>query len=190
MRRRDRSSVTSSTCPRPSPFPTARSSSSSTDERTCPSSSLRVCSKNRSSSHGGAAGRCASQPTQAATLLAELASVEIQASVRIDTNIAALRAETTATNGDVAIVEGYYSAGDGGGGDFYWDAGSSELENGGTIIEVNTHPATGRWKRRFSGPIHAKWFGVKADCVRVYDGSVSPNSNVLTSVTAGFTSAA
>ncbi len=111
-------------------------------------------------------------------------------SVRIDTNIAALRAETTATNGDVAIVEGYYSAGDGGGGDFYWDAGSSELENGGTIIEVNTHPATGRWKRRFSGPIHAKWFGVKADCVRVYDGSVSPNSNVLTSVTAGFTSAA
>src|SRR5690625_3262025 len=49
---------------------------------------------------------------------------------------------------DEAInVLGYYSQGDGGGGEFYWDNTSTEADNGGTVFKVDGVD-TGRWKRK------------------------------------------
>lgn len=63
-----------------------------------------------------------------------------------------------------ASVAGYYTSGDGGGGIFYWDGASSELNNGGTIIIPDSNPTTGRWKRIFTdNNINVKWFGAKGD---------------------------
>ncbi len=62
-------------------------------------------------------------------------------------------------DGNVVDVDGYYSAGDGGGGQFYWDATSTETDNGGTIIKA-TSVATGRWKRIYTGDVFTDWFGV------------------------------
>lgn len=59
------------------------------------------------------------------------------------------------------FVGGYYEDGDGGGGHFYWDALSTETENGGTILGVGT----GRWKRIVNGKLNIKWFGAKGDGV-------------------------
>ena len=53
-------------------------------------------------------------------------------------------------------VLGYHVRGDGGGGNFYWDPSSNELENGGTVIVPNSSPATGRWKRLVDGNLSAK----------------------------------
>lgn len=77
--------------------------------------------------------------------------------------IAALRLVDGNQNQTVSM-SGYYAAGDGGGGSFYWDAASTEADNGGTIIKV-TAVTTGRWKRIYSGAVDVKWFGAKADGV-------------------------
>jgi len=61
-------------------------------------------------------------------------------------------------------VLGYYTSGDGGGGEFYWDDSSVETDNGGTIIAV-IGVATGRWKRVISGIINVRSFGAKGDGV-------------------------
>jgi hypothetical protein len=50
-----------------------------------------------------------------------------------------------------AQLLGYYAPGDGGGGEFYWDASSSEPDNGGTIITPASNPGAGRWKRLIEG---------------------------------------
>lgn len=66
--------------------------------------------------------------------------------------------------GTNAEVLGYYTAGDGGGGLFYWDSTSTEADNGGTIIQA-TGINTGRWKRAYSGFVNVKWFGANGDGV-------------------------
>jgi hypothetical protein len=66
------------------------------------------------------------------------------------------------SDGDSLEILGYYTAGDGGGGTFYWDATSTATDNGGTIIQA-TGVTTGRWIRAYSGAINVKWFGVKGD---------------------------
>lgn len=71
-------------------------------------------------------------------------------------------ADLKTITGTNAEILGYYTAGDGGGGLFYWDSTSTETDNGGTIIQA-TGVTTGRWKRVFSGFINVKWFGVKGD---------------------------
>lgn len=84
--------------------------------------------------------------------------------------IAALKAQTAASSGQSAFVQGYYAdgtagannAGDGGGGWFYWDSASVAADNGGTVIQA-TAIATGRWLRVYEGPISVKWFGTYAD---------------------------
>jgi hypothetical protein len=75
--------------------------------------------------------------------------------------ISALRSSPGTKPNDVCRVLGYSSPGDGGGGTFYWDAGSSQSDNDGTIISPGT--ATGRWKRLYDGEINVKWFGIKGD---------------------------
>lgn len=64
-------------------------------------------------------------------------------------NVADLKALSTTGlhDRDLAIVEGYYSAGDGGGGNFYWDAASTEPDNGGTVVIPAGYSGAGRWKR-------------------------------------------
>jgi len=73
-------------------------------------------------------------------------------------------AELRLTSGANEAVEllGYYTKGDGGGGTFYWDATSTDTDNGGTIIQA-TGVVDGRWIRNYSGAVNVKWFGAKGD---------------------------
>lgn len=67
----------------------------------------------------------------------------------------------TLTDKQQALVAGYTSPGDGGGGQFYYDAAASDADNGGTIIAPTA--GTGRWKRSHSGAIDVRWFGARGD---------------------------
>ncbi|HEY8957712.1 glycosyl hydrolase family 28-related protein [Chitinophaga sp.] len=72
-----------------------------------------------------------------------------------------LRADATVFNpNDLIHLLGYYSPGDGGGGDFYWDAASTENDNGGSIIK-RTSVATGRFKAILNDVINVKRFGAR-----------------------------
>ncbi len=71
--------------------------------------------------------------------------------------------KTTAGGADkLARVLGYATAGDGGGGDFYWDSTSLDPDNSGTIFSLTTG-GTGRWKRLYSEAINVKWFGAQGN---------------------------
>jgi hypothetical protein len=78
-------------------------------------------------------------------------------------SIASLKAISVSglTNNQEVSVLGYYAAGDGGGGTFYYDSASVEADNGGTVIQPTT--GTGRWKRVYSGALNVRWFGAKGD---------------------------
>lgn len=76
-------------------------------------------------------------------------------------NIAELKTRRGIAGSNVNVL-GYYSSGDGGGGEFYWDNSSIETDNGGTIIKV-TALTTGRWKRIYGEVINVLWFGAKGD---------------------------
>ena len=54
-------------------------------------------------------------------------------------NVAAMTAQTKAslTNGQQALVSGYTTANDGGGGTFFREAGSSTAANGGTVFAAD-----------------------------------------------------
>jgi hypothetical protein len=76
--------------------------------------------------------------------------------------ISELKTQIGNANTRVTVL-GYYSAGDGGGGQFYWDSTSTESDNAGTIIQVSG-VATGRWKRAIEGnTLNVLWFGAKND---------------------------
>lgn len=79
--------------------------------------------------------------------------------------IAALRTTKAQNANDIANVTGYETAADNiGVREYYWDATSTEADNGGTIIQV-TGVVTGRWKMKQEGDINPKWFGAKGDGV-------------------------
>lgn len=61
----------------------------------------------------------------------------------------------------LVIAEGCVTAGDGGGGVFYWVTGTA-TDDGGTIIVPTHQPSGGNgyWKRVYSGNINARWYGV------------------------------
>jgi hypothetical protein len=80
-------------------------------------------------------------------------------------------------NGDCVLVRGYETAGDGGGGLFYFDALSITAANGGTVFALDA--GVGRWKRVFDGAINVKWFNARGD------GSTDDTSAVQASLTAG-----
>lgn len=75
--------------------------------------------------------------------------------------IAELKLRKGVTGSNV-VVSGYYTAGDGGGGQFYWDSTSTATDNGGTIFQV-TSVTTGRWIRNYSSDIDIRCFGAKID---------------------------
>lgn len=67
----------------------------------------------------------------------------------------------------VAIVFGYRTPGDGGGGVFYWDYTDTTTDpDFGTVFNAAIplgsecgSPGPGRWKRIYSGPFNVRWFG-------------------------------
>lgn len=93
---------------------------------------------------------------------------------------------TAATTGNTLFINGYFANGDGGAGEFYWDAmGSKTLHNGGTIIDPNkTFPTNwsdatqrqawftaavggvGIWRRVIGDYISLRWFGAVGDFVQ------------------------
>lgn len=79
---------------------------------------------------------------------------------RVVSSISALRA-LPKTGSPTALVSGYYAAGDGGGGQYCYDAlDTTSADNGGTIIVASDG---GRWKLQQSFAVHVKQFGVKGD---------------------------
>ena len=78
-------------------------------------------------------------------------------------SVATLRSLSVQSQLTFVNVLGYYSEGDGGGGQFWYDSLSSAADNSGTIFLPNSAPALGRWKRLFSGAVNVKWFGVYGD---------------------------
>jgi hypothetical protein len=60
------------------------------------------------------------------------------------------------------VVLGYWYAGDGGGGLFFWDASSDATPDGGTVFAISCHPL-GRWIRLAEGAVSVKWFGARVD---------------------------
>lgn len=98
--------------------------------------------------------------TQANNLALEIQAIGENAinAITFD-NIAQLKLNSNIGRVDVL---GYYTKGDGGGGIFYWDATSTEADNGGTIIQA-TGIATGRWKRADNNMFNVKQFGAKGD---------------------------
>lgn len=75
-------------------------------------------------------------------------------------NVASL-ATASGSNGDTALVAGYTSAGDGGGGTFVLNTSSTATADGGTILTRN---AGGRWLR-VTSRIDVRMFGAKGDGV-------------------------
>lgn len=69
------------------------------------------------------------------------------------------------SNKDVYFVSGYYSSGDGGGGEFYWDSTSTQTDDGGITISLDSG-STGRFKRVWDWPLNVRWFGAKGDGVQ------------------------
>lgn len=74
-------------------------------------------------------------------------------------DLAALKA--LSTRPDPVTLQGYSTPGDGGGGIFYWDAGSSTTPNDGLVVQCTSGPA-GRYKRLYSSAIDPRWFGAVA----------------------------
>ncbi len=67
------------------------------------------------------------------------------------------------TDPECYLVLAYHQAGDGGGGVFYWDAASTDADDGGLILQPTSIPTAGRWKRAYDGPLHIAWWGAAGD---------------------------
>lgn len=76
-------------------------------------------------------------------------------------NVTALRS-TPGTDGDAAVLTGYFEHDDGGGSEVYWDGSSTEDDDNGMVFKVDGI-STGRWKRPDVGFINVKWFGARGD---------------------------
>jgi Pectate lyase superfamily protein len=65
----------------------------------------------------------------------------------------------------VVIAKGCVTAGDKGGGMFYWNPSSTELDNGGTVVDTTCLPVrhSGRWIRIYDGLMDVRWFGARGD---------------------------
>jgi hypothetical protein len=73
---------------------------------------------------------------------------------------------STATGG-TAITSGALTAGDGGGGEWYWDPASTEPDNTGTVIAPAGSTGAGRWKRFKEDAVYLEWFGIQEYPVRI-----------------------
>jgi hypothetical protein len=85
---------------------------------------------------------------------------------RVDT-IADLRGIPVSyiADGDQCTIGCYATAGDGGGGNFRWNASSADADDNGITILPTGHVGNGRWKRVYVGAVNIKWFGAAGDGV-------------------------
>lgn len=92
----------------------------------------------------------------------------------IVTNIADLRALSKLIN-KFAVTKGYYLAGDGGSGNYWYDSlDTTSVDNGGTIIVAADG---GRWKLIYSGSVDILQFGMKRS---LFDApTITLNNTVL-----------
>lgn len=86
--------------------------------------------------------------------------------------IASVRLSKGSANTKVNVL-GYGAINDGGGGQYYWDASSTAIDNGGSVIKV-TAIATGRYILNYKEVINAAQFGVVTG-----DGSESENAQLV-----------
>lgn len=107
---------------------------------------------------------------------------QIRGAIGVESNLAALRARVQLSG--TVNVAGYASASDGGGGDFYWDALSTEADNSVTIIQPNSLPAAGRWKRS-EGRITPQMCGAKGDGVTPDDAALIVGASLINTVSKG-----
>lgn len=68
------------------------------------------------------------------------------------------------TVSSIAVLKGYWTIGDGGGGLFYWST-TAAPDNWGTIINLG-YGNTAGWRRIYEHHLNARWFGV----VSIFDG--------------------
>ena len=68
----------------------------------------------------------------------------------------------TLVSNEKASLLGYYAPGDGGGGDFYWDSGSTLAADSGVVFQVSGI-TTGRWIRLYNGTLNPRFYGAKGD---------------------------
>lgn len=100
-------------------------------------------------------------------------------------SIAELRAITfTPSDGDTIQVTGYYTKGGSGGGQFYWDAASTEADDGGIVIKVASI-TTGRWIRSWESHVDFTWWGAKTDYSDSASEAMQACSDYLTSIGGG-----
>lgn len=76
-------------------------------------------------------------------------------------SVAAMSAQTGMADGALAITYGYYANGDGGHGQYRYDASSVAAVNGGTVI--NAASGIGRWILLGDSIINVRQFGAKGD---------------------------
>ena len=72
-------------------------------------------------------------------------------------SIVALRALPGGSTRSIAILTGYTTAGDGGGGVFVWST-TAAPDDGGTVFNASAGNTAG-WRRVFSGALNVRWFG-------------------------------
>ncbi len=80
-------------------------------------------------------------------------------------------------NYDYVVTESRMLQGDGGGGDWDWNSDTDATDDGVFVVAPNSLPTTGRWIRRFNGPVNAAWGGV-------LDNAQSINANLTALMTA------
>jgi len=92
--------------------------------------------------------------------------------------MAALRNISNASNGDYAVLAGYYGSGDGGGGDFIWSSSNSENDNGGTVIKPTSTVGNGRWLRVYDGILNVFYFGAIPNGSRIVTTQIQSALNL------------
>ena len=111
------------------------------------------------------AASTAQSQAELATSSAQSAISQLDVAVRRYSSVSDLRGVVGSTVFIAAITLGYATAGDDGGGNWRWDAASTETDNNGTVIKPTAiaSNAAGRWLRVTTTPVDPKWFGAKGD---------------------------
>jgi hypothetical protein len=107
----------------------------------------------------------------------------VAANVASIANVTSLRA-TVGTAGALAVLTGYSTAGDGGGGLFCWSTTALQ-DDGGTIFNSAAGNTAG-WRRMYSGGLDVRWFGARGDTNQPQDQAIqlainaaySPDPNI------------
>ena len=76
--------------------------------------------------------------------------VRVSAAITAITSVTDLRASVLHLDQASVRLLGYYTTGDGGGGDLYWDANSTADDDGGVFFKPDSVMEAGRWRRDLS----------------------------------------